>query len=287
MTLTKTNVFVLSVTSRTTKSISWLRQTLQRVVLTFQVSLTSTTTIFHKIQKATFTVLDVQAVQANQFLIINGQILPRFKAGDIPGGIAAGTDALITQLTLPPDQAQAAHDLAHRLADTLRQRPDVWAAEREVLAARAEHDVRLPLLLMDSFNTQQDTLAALAAAQGGTQHTVQAVHTGQSPNGRGYTRTVYARPAEPTGAVVAEHWLLHHTGHAWAGGHASGSHTDPAAVRKIAHHGHHYQVEGVNLTAPSLQRTPVIYQAGTSDRGKAFAARHPARRRHKHRVVRV
>ena len=29
----------------------------QRVVLTFQVSLTSTTTIFHKIQKATFTVL--------------------------------------------------------------------------------------------------------------------------------------------------------------------------------------------------------------------------------------
>ncbi|PIF27292.1 FMN-dependent oxidoreductase (nitrilotriacetate monooxygenase family) [Acidovorax sp. 56] len=50
--------------------------------------------------------------------------------------------------------------------------------------------------------------------------------------------------------------------------------TDPAAVRKIAHHGHHYQVEGVNLTAPSLQRTPVIYQAGTSDRGKAFAARH-------------
>ncbi|GMA20435.1 hypothetical protein GCM10025862_24560 [Arsenicicoccus piscis] len=34
---------------------------------------------------------------------------------------------------------------------------------RQVLAARAEHDVRLPLLLMDSFNTQQDTLAALAA----------------------------------------------------------------------------------------------------------------------------
>ncbi|MFR2192278.1 MAG: hypothetical protein ACLS5G_02005 [Streptococcus sp.] len=36
--LDQTNVFVLSVTSRTTKSISWLRQTLQRVVLTFQVS---------------------------------------------------------------------------------------------------------------------------------------------------------------------------------------------------------------------------------------------------------
>ena len=80
----------------------------------------------------------------------------------------------------------------------------------------------------------QAQLAALAGAQGGTQHTVQTVHRGESPGGRGYTRTVYARPAEPTGAVVAEHWLLHHTGHAWAGGHASGSHTDPAAVDATA-----------------------------------------------------
>ena len=38
---------------------------------------------------------------------------------------------------------------------------------------------------------------------------MQTVHRGESPGGRGYTRTVYARPAEPTGAVVAEHWLLH------------------------------------------------------------------------------
>lgn len=40
------------------------------------------------------------------FLIINNQILPRFKAGDMPGGIAAGTDAIIRQLTLPPEEAQ-------------------------------------------------------------------------------------------------------------------------------------------------------------------------------------
>ena len=39
------------------------------------------------------------------FLVINKVITPRFKAGDLPGGIEAGTDALITQLTLPPDQA--------------------------------------------------------------------------------------------------------------------------------------------------------------------------------------
>lgn len=39
-------------------------------------------------------------------LIINQQIVPRFKAGDMPGGIEAGTDAIIQQLKLPPDQAQ-------------------------------------------------------------------------------------------------------------------------------------------------------------------------------------
>lgn len=40
------------------------------------------------------------------FLIINNTILPRFKAGDMPGGIVAGTDAIIAQLTLPEDQAR-------------------------------------------------------------------------------------------------------------------------------------------------------------------------------------
>jgi uncharacterized protein len=40
------------------------------------------------------------------FLIINNDIVPRFKAGDMPGGIEAGTDAIVSQLTLPPQQAQ-------------------------------------------------------------------------------------------------------------------------------------------------------------------------------------
>lgn len=38
-------------------------------------------------------------------LIISQQIVPRFKAGDMPGGIEAGTDAIIRQLTLPADKA--------------------------------------------------------------------------------------------------------------------------------------------------------------------------------------
>lgn len=81
----------------------------------------------------------------------------------------------------------------------------------------------------------QAQLCALASAPGDTHHTVQAVHTGQSPGGRGYTRTVHALAGDTEpGTVIAEHWLLHQTGHAWAGGHAGGSHTDPAAVDATA-----------------------------------------------------
>jgi uncharacterized protein len=39
------------------------------------------------------------------FLVINKVITPKFKVGDLPGGIEAGTDALIEQMQLPPDQA--------------------------------------------------------------------------------------------------------------------------------------------------------------------------------------
>ncbi|MFT3688242.1 LLM class flavin-dependent oxidoreductase [Paenirhodobacter sp.] len=49
---------------------------------------------------------------------------------------------------------------------------------------------------------------------------------------------------------------------------------DPAKVRPVVHHGRFYNVEGPHLSEPSPQRTPVLYQAGTSGRGQRFAARH-------------
>ncbi|MBA4218065.1 MAG: LLM class flavin-dependent oxidoreductase [Proteobacteria bacterium] len=55
---------------------------------------------------------------------------------------------------------------------------------------------------------------------------------------------------------------------------AGGVFTDPAKVHPIRHHGPHYQVPGIHLCEPSPQRTPVLYQAGSSPRGKAFAGRH-------------
>lgn len=50
--------------------------------------------------------------------------------------------------------------------------------------------------------------------------------------------------------------------------------TDPAKVRPIEHHGRYYDVPGLFLAEPSPQRTPVIFQAGASPRGRTFAARH-------------
>ncbi len=50
-------------------------------------------------------------------LIINQTIVPRFKAGDMPGGIEAGTDALIRQLTLPDEEAR-------RLAAEVQAQPE-------------------------------------------------------------------------------------------------------------------------------------------------------------------
>ncbi|MDI4233928.1 LLM class flavin-dependent oxidoreductase [Bradyrhizobium sp. Arg237L] len=50
--------------------------------------------------------------------------------------------------------------------------------------------------------------------------------------------------------------------------------TDPAKVHRVRHEGSHYRVDGIHLAEPSPQRTPLLYQAGTSRRGRAFAARH-------------
>ncbi len=49
---------------------------------------------------------------------------------------------------------------------------------------------------------------------------------------------------------------------------------DPARVHAIHHHGPQYKVDAMHLCEPSPQRTPVLYQAGSSARGSRFAATH-------------
>jgi FMN-dependent oxidoreductase (nitrilotriacetate monooxygenase family) len=53
-----------------------------------------------------------------------------------------------------------------------------------------------------------------------------------------------------------------------------GIYADPAKVHEIDHVGEYYDVVGPHLSEPSPQRTPVLFQAGSSERGRDFAARH-------------
>ncbi len=50
-------------------------------------------------------------------------------------------------------------------------------------------------------------------------------------------------------------------------------HSDPAKIHKINHVGKRYRVEGPHFSSPSPQRTPVLFQAGSSPAGQLFSAR--------------
>ena len=92
----------------------------------------------------------------------------------------------------------------------------------------------LPLIV---FHGDQDAVVAPANAAGLIEHALQAagpdqrpgtlptsVIRGQVPGGYAYTRTCYQHPE---GAALAERWTIHQGGHAWSGGIAHGSYTDP------------------------------------------------------------
>jgi len=49
---------------------------------------------------------------------------------------------------------------------------------------------------------------------------------------------------------------------------------DPDKIHRVRHEGPHFTVDAIHLCEPSPQRTPVLFQAGASKRGRDFAARH-------------
>jgi long-chain alkane monooxygenase len=48
----------------------------------------------------------------------------------------------------------------------------------------------------------------------------------------------------------------------------------PEKIHKVNHQGKYYRMEGYHICEPSPQRTPVLFQAGASSKGRQFAAEH-------------
>lgn len=55
---------------------------------------------------------------------------------------------------------------------------------------------------------------------------------------------------------------------------ATGVYAAPGKVHAVVHDGPYYRSHGVFQCEPSPQRTPLLFQAGGSARGKRFAADH-------------
>ena len=51
-------------------------------------------------------------------------------------------------------------------------------------------------------------------------------------------------------------------------------HALPEKVHAVQHAGPYYRCDAIHMSAPTPQRTPLLFQAGASDRGRGFAGRH-------------
>jgi FMN-dependent oxidoreductase (nitrilotriacetate monooxygenase family) len=54
----------------------------------------------------------------------------------------------------------------------------------------------------------------------------------------------------------------------------AGIYARPEMVHEISHEGKYYNMRGIHRSEPSPQRTPVLYQAGSSERGREFSSLH-------------
>ena len=86
-------------------------------------------------------------------------------------------------------------------------------------------EIDLPRVRTIVFHGDADTIVHPSNAAGivGASKTGERIERAET-DGRTYTRTVIR---DQSGAAVVEDWLLHGSGHAWSGGSAEGSYTDP------------------------------------------------------------
>ncbi|HEV7268012.1 MAG TPA: PHB depolymerase family esterase [Falsiroseomonas sp.] len=152
-------------------------------------------------------------------------------------GLSAGGAAAAIMAQAYPDLYAAVGVHSGLPCGAARDVPSAFAAMRQGAAAHTRHratsaadgDRRIVPTIV--FHADKDStvhpcngeqIIAQAAAAAALQP---AIHRGQVPGGRAYTRTIHTDAA---GRPVLEQWLIHGGGHAWSGGSAAGSYTDPA-----------------------------------------------------------
>jgi poly(hydroxyalkanoate) depolymerase family esterase len=169
---------------------------------------------------------------------ITSQIMDRYGADATQvyvAGFSAGGAMAAVMAAVYPDlyAAVGVHSgLAYAVAQDV---VSAFAAMRQGPSRPARLPARpVPLIV---FHGDQDATVAPANATGLIEYALAAagpnqdlgtrpatVTGGQAPGGHAYTRACYQDPA---GAPLAECWTIHQGGHAWSGGIAHGSYTDP------------------------------------------------------------
>ena len=145
-------------------------------------------------------------------------------------GLSAGGAAAAIMGAAYPDLYAAIGVHSGLACGAARDMPSAFAAMRNGGVPTARVDATTPAVPTIVFHGDSDaTVSAINGEHVIAQSKAAAqLHTttsrGESAGGVTYTRS---EQADADGLVVLEHWVLHGAGHAWSGGSATGSYTDP------------------------------------------------------------
>ena len=147
----------------------------------------------------------------------------------VAGMSAGGAEAAVMAATYPDLYAAVGvhSGLPYGAASDM---PSAFAAMRQGGAGQASPGRLVPTIVFhgDQDGTVNpvngDRVIEQARAAAASLQATAAVQRGRAPGGLAYTRSVHADMA---GKPVLEQWVVQGAGHAWSGGNAAGSYTDP------------------------------------------------------------
>lgn len=143
-------------------------------------------------------------------------------------GLSAGAAAALIVATAYPD-VFAAVGVHSGLAVGAAHDPASAARAMQGGATGRRHSAQMPTIIFHGdadkiVNPRNARFVAIRAVEP-YEHLDRTEKTGRVPGGREYTRTLHR---VGKGRPYTEQWVVHGSGHAWSGGNAAGSYTDPA-----------------------------------------------------------